>query len=692
MRFEKRYEIGRSAEWVLWRAEEHPSRQLFTVKEIADPARASWHLRRLRDEHDFLANLDHPHLLRPVRLDLPRLRSFFEDTQCSLSQYVAEHGPLQPTLVANVLLQCADALEHLHGRGKGHGAISPHTILVGPKGDVKLGIFVGYGFANGAALPDFEVEPKYQAPELLDSSFGACSPSSDLYCLGYAALELLLGDSFARLFGFGEDVNWLAWHADPGRRLEDWRSSLFQVPEGLLDLIAALIEKDPEKRTYHSASQVRAYLEESRLISNQRLSPFRPEPRERPRRPSGAPARRAPRKPAVLTLFPAGPQAAQSFTPGRPVVVGAAADCDVHLRGATVSRKHAVLCESNGQWWLHDLGSRAGTWVNGERVSTAVLNDGDDVLFGGERCRVRLGSPTKASVPHVGEFELHEQIHEGQNGKLYRAVWTRQKGREAAVRIYPRHFEGDEVSIKRFLRGNPGAGQLRHPNIVRLFRGGYVRGRGGNVWFLAMELLPGGSLRDRLARSGPLSPAEVVRCGVDVCTALEAAAERGLVHRNVNPSAILFDAAGNAKLGDFSLLRDGQGNDRQDVTAAGPPPGEHVYQSPEQLLGVPDLGPACDVYGLAATLYEALTGQPPFSREQSWVDLLRSVCARPVQPPRELNPAIPAALDAVLTQALDKCPQRRFATPGELKAALASCLKSEREPLASDLCPLTSAL
>jgi serine/threonine protein kinase len=672
MRFEKRYEIRRSSAWVLWRAEEQPSRQLFTVKEIAAPAAGSWHFRRLREEHDFLAGLDHPHLLRPVKLDLPRQRVLFEDTQCSLSQYLTEHGPLSPTLVANVLLQCADALEYLHGRKKGHGALSPHTILVGPNGEVKLGDFLGYGFGNGTALPDLDVEPRYQAPELIDSAFGACSPTSDLYCLGYAALELLLGDSFARLFGFGDDVNWLAWHADPARRLEDWRGSLYKVPEGLLDLIAALIEKDPEKRTYRNAAQVRAHLEQSRLISNQRLSPFRPEPADRPERSSDGSARRKGRKPAVLTLFPGGPQAAQTFTPGRPVVVGRAADSDLRLRDRTVSRKHAVLCETGGQWWLHDLGSRAGTWVNGERVSTAVLNNGDEVVFGGERCRVRLGSPASASGPRVGQFELLEQIHEGHSGKLYRAVWSRQKGREAAVRIYPGHFEGDEVGIKRFLRGNPGAGQLRHPNIVRLFRGGFVRRRGGNVWFLAMEYLAGGSLRDRLARSGPLSPGEGVRCGQDICTALEAAAERGLVHRNVNPSCILFDAAGTAKLGDFSLLRDSDRTVQQDVTAAGPPPGEHVYQSPEQLLGERDLGPSCDVYGLAATLYEALTGQPPFSRDQSWMELMRSVCSRPVQPPRELNPAIPEALDALLRKALDKCPQRRFATPGEFKAALAA--------------------
>jgi serine/threonine protein kinase len=671
MRFEKRYEIRRSSDWVLWRAEEKPSGRLFTIKEMAQAGSATWQLRRLRDEHDFLADLDHPHLLRPVQLDLPRLRVVFEDTQCSLSAYLGEYGPLAPTLVANVLLQCADALEHLHDHRKGHGALSPHTILVGPKGEVKLGDFLGYSFGNGTAVPDTDIEPKYQAPELIDSAFGPCSPSSDLYCLGYTALELLLGNSFAPLFGLGEDVNWLAWHAGPTRQLEDWRGALYKAPEGLLDLIAALIEKDPEKRTYRSAAQVSAYLEQSRLISNQRLSPFPPEERAQPRRRPGGAARRAAPKPVVLSVLPGG-GAVRSFAPGQPVVVGRGSDCDLRLRDATVCRKHALLCEASGQWWVHDLGSRAGTWVNGERVSMAVLSTGDDLLFGGQRCQVRLGSPDSASVPRVGEFELQEQIHEGQSGKLYRAVWSRQKGREAAVRIYPRHFEGDEVGIKRFLRGNLGAGQLRHPNIVRLFRGGFVRRRGGNVWFLAMEYLPGGSLRDRLARNGPLSPAEAIRCGVDVCTALEVAGERGLVHRNVNPSCILFDAAGTAKLGDFSLLCDADPSVGPDATAALPPPGEHVYQPPEQLLGVPDLGPACDVYGLAATLYEALTGQPPFAREQSWMDLVRSVCARPVRAPRELNPAIPVALDALLVRALDKCPQRRFATPGAFKAALLS--------------------
>jgi serine/threonine-protein kinase len=88
------------------------------------------------------------------------------------------------------------------------------------------------------------------------------------------------------------------------------------------------------------------------------------------------------------------------------------------------------------------------------------------------------------------------------------------------------------------------------------------------------------------------------------------------------------------------------------------------------VLGVPELLPACDLYSLCATLYEAATGQPPFPRDLPWMDMVRAICSQPVRPARQLNPAIPPALEAVLARGLDRCPQRRFATAAELRAAL----------------------
>ncbi len=671
MQYVKRQEIRRGPGWVVWRGEHPETRQLFTIKEVTAPAaEAKWLLEQLRQEYDFLAAFDHPRLLKPVRFDAESGRAVFEDAQCGLAQYLRERGPLSPTLVANVLLQCAEGLEQLHAKKKGHGAVSTHTVLVGPRGDVKLGDFLGYEFGAAAALPAPDFAAKYQAPELVDSSLGICSPSSDLYCLGYLALELLAGEQFARFFGAAGDANWLGWHADPAKTLEDWRGALYHAPGGLLDIIAGLIEKDPAKRAYTSAAPLRAALEGSRLTSGQPLPP----PREPAR------ARRPARRPS-LTLFSPGRPSGQTFAPGRPVFVGRAQECDVRLTGPSVSRKHALLlCEPDGRWWVHDVGSRRGTRVNGTEVSLAELHDGDEVRFGDRRCRVRL---TGAGMPPrrvLGGFELCEKIHEGAGGEVYRAVWVAQDGREAAVRVYPGGFQTDELGIKRFMRGIPGAAKMRHPNVVQLYRGGFLRRGAEHVWFLAMEYLPGGSLRDRVKGGGPLPVGEVVRYGLDIARALDPAAERGLVHRNVTPSCILFDAAGVAKLGDFSLLRGGALTPTQELTQAALPPGEHVYQAPEQLLGTPNLTPACDVYSLAATMYEALTGEPPFPRDLSWMALVRSICSRPVRPPRELNPAISPALDALLVRALEKAPEARFATPREFRRALRAATVSARTP------------
>jgi serine/threonine protein kinase len=697
MNYFKRHEIRRSPDWVLWRGEDTASRQLCTIKEINAEAAAIEQLQaRLEEEYQFFAAVEHPHLLRPLQLEQGegQGRILFEDTQCSLAQYLQAHGPLSPTLAANVLGQCAAALDHLHRAGIGHGAVSTVTILVGPAGEAKFGDFLGYPFAKAAVVPVPDYESKYQAPELIDSSLGACSPSSDLYCLGYAVLEMLLGEQFESLFGGDISANWLAWHADPAKELEDWRQALYRVPEGLLDILAALIEKDITRRTYKSAAQLEEDLERSRLTSGERLPRFQPggpapapAAPSKPRTPKTASSstRRRMKRSAIATastapaiaLLPctAGTSLPRHwFKPGRPILVGRNQDCDFQVPQASVSRKHAMLLAGDrGRWWIHDLGSRLGTRVNGARVEKSVLADGDEVVLGSARCRVFLGGAERASRRYLCGFALGKKIHEGANGNLYRATWVARDGREVALRVYPAEFQFDEVGIRRFMRGIPDAGLIRHDNVVRLYRGGFLRLRNGNTtWFLAMEYLPGRSLRDRLAQRGPLTPEEVIRFGIDITRALSQAAARDLVHRNITPSCVLFAADGTAKLGDFSLLRGGVQNALQEITMAAPVPGEHIYQPPEQLMSAGELGPACDLYALGATMYEALTGQPPFPRELSFMDLVQAICSEAPRPPCEVNPAVPAALSDLVMRALEKGPQQRFRTPALFRSALRS--------------------
>jgi serine/threonine-protein kinase len=146
------------------------------------------------------------------------------------------------------------------------------------------------------------------------------------------------------------------------------------------------------------------------------------------------------------------------------------------------------------------------------------------------------------------------------------------------LRIYPTTFQFDEQGIRRFMRGIPDAGKIRHPNIVRLYRGGFQKKGNGHLWFLAMEYLPGGSLRDRLQHGARLSVPVTIRYAADIAHAVEAATARCLVHRNINPSCILFDAVGTAKLGDFSLMRGGVLQAIQEITVADGPPGEQCIR------------------------------------------------------------------------------------------------------------------
>src|SRR4051812_35797626 len=115
MHLKKRHEIRSSADWLVWRGEASPSRELFLVKEVSPTSPYREQLRgRLREEVEFLSELDHPHLLRPIDPQAHGNPALFEDAQCSLTQYLSTEGPLGPDQVANILLQAASALEYLH--------------------------------------------------------------------------------------------------------------------------------------------------------------------------------------------------------------------------------------------------------------------------------------------------------------------------------------------------------------------------------------------------------------------------------------------------------------------------------------------------------------------------------------------------------------------------------------------------
>jgi tetratricopeptide (TPR) repeat protein len=208
----------------------------------------------------------------------------------------------------------------------------------------------------------------------------------------------------------------------------------------------------------------------------------------------------------------------------------------------------------------------------------------------------------------------------------------------------------------RYAREAEAAGRLRHPNIVALHDADPASG------LFVLELMPGGTLAERVGAAGPLALAHARRLALDLLAALGAAHERGIVHRDVKPANVFYDAAGNAKLGDFGaahLADFGQ-------TQTGGFFGTVLYMAPEQITGGA-IGVAADLYALGVTLFQALTGRPPFLGP----DLVAQHLGETPPSASSLRSELTRAHDDVLARALAKAPDERFASAAEMATAVA---------------------
>jgi YVTN family beta-propeller protein len=266
---------------------------------------------------------------------------------------------------------------------------------------------------------------------------------------------------------------------------------------------------------------------------------------------------------------------------------------------------------------------------------------------------------------HVDEYRIDAIAGRGGMGVVYRATQER-LDRPVALKVIAPTLAGDERFRDRFAREAALAGAIDHPNVVPVYGAGDADGR----LFLAMRWVDGDDLRALVERDGALEPATAVEVVVAVAGALDAAHRRGLVHRDVKPANILVGE--HVYLGDFGLARDANDDGERGVTKTGQFVGTVEYIAPEQVLGKP-ASTATDVYGLGCVLFFALTGRSPFGARSDYEMMTAHL---EEAPPRviDLVPSVPAALDAVVARALEKDPDDRFATAGDLATAARSAL------------------
>ncbi len=252
-------------------------------------------------------------------------------------------------------------------------------------------------------------------------------------------------------------------------------------------------------------------------------------------------------------------------------------------------------------------------------------------------------------------------------GVVYLAE-QRELGRKVALKLLPDELAQDADFRARFERESRLAASIDHPNIIPLYEAGEIEGTA----FLAMRFVDGVDLASRLT-DGPLEPTEAVGILAQVAGALDAAHERGLVHRDVKPGNVLLDRTAqgeHAYLTDFGLTK--QAGTESGLTRVGSFMGTPAYMAPEQIEGQ-DVDGRADQYSLACMAFELLTGSVPFQREQEFAVAMAHVRDRPPAP-TSLRPELPAAVDVVFGQAMAKDREARYPTCSafveDLRAAL----------------------
>jgi predicted Ser/Thr protein kinase len=261
----------------------------------------------------------------------------------------------------------------------------------------------------------------------------------------------------------------------------------------------------------------------------------------------------------------------------------------------------------------------------------------------------------------LGKFELHEPIGEGAMGVVWKA-YDPVLRRYVALKLLSTRVRKNTNMRERFLREARAAGVLQHPNIVTVYDAGEDLGQ----LFIAMEMVEGRDLSDMIASSDPLALERKLDIAIEVLEGLHYAHQRGVIHRDVNPSNVRIMPDGRAKIMDFGIAR----LQSADVEGSGAIVGTPTYMAPEQITNGA-ITPATDVFAVGCLLYELLSYRKPFEGETVHSVLYQVLTTDP-KPLRTMAPSIPAALERVVMKAINKVPEDRYENGRQMQQTLAA--------------------
>jgi len=376
---------------------------------------------------------------------------------------------------------------------------------------------------------------------------------------------------------------------------------------------------------------------------------------------------------------------------GRSFVAGRDPRCPVRFEDPLASRHHFQIKEHRGAFYIRDLGSQNGTYLNEALLDRPRrLEDGDEIRAGTTRFifhataaaeepaedRPTSEEPVAESAPAaqngeaagtngeaeengtasgrvLGGYRLLKRIGRGGMGVVYRATQL-SLGRDVALKVLSPTLTKDRTFVQLFIEEARAAGRLNHPNIVQV----YDVASEGDLYFISMELMERGSIQDLLRTEGKIPVERAVPMILDAARGLQYAEGKKIVHRDIKPDNLMQNAEGVVKIADLGLAKSTHDSAHSvgDEGILGTP----HFIAPEQALGR-EVDIRCDIYSLGATFYRMVTGATPFKGASAKEIVLKQI-HEPPPPVREVNPELPEDVALVIEKMMRKEPDERHAS------------------------------
>jgi serine/threonine protein kinase len=536
-----------------------------------------------------------------------------------------------------LLRQVLEGLTPLHRIGLAHGGVKPSNIFIARDDRVILGDPSLPLPEGGWDTTRLAYDLRYASPEMFLPG-SPLTPLSDLYSLGCVAHELFRG---APPFVSDNPYELISAHQ---RDVIPWAADGTVAERVVAGWLQRLLVRDPNRRCPNLAEAANGLRQvEQALLAP--AAPSAPLPEQKPPPPPAEP-------PAPSVQPPADLGAVAETLPTLSIVVPAASPDAPAAPSVHLLPEESLASLQGGRSLVgFTIGPVDGS-VAAEDLSKVTPLPG--------------GKADSGSPPAIPGYQILGELGRGGMGVVYKAV-DQALDRVVALKMIRAGGVAGSDERLRFLREAKVFARLTHPNVVQIYQLGEYNGL---PWF-AQEYVSGGNLSERL-RNTPLPPREAAALVEQLAQAMQVAHDQGIIHRDLKPSNVLLTEEGTPKITDFGLARTQK---EEHLTLVGTVMGTPAYMAPEQAKGREHIGPASDIYGLGAILYECLTGRPPFQAPSVLQTLSQVLSEEPV-PPSQLVPELPRDLERIVLHCLCKDPADRYASARELADDLRNFLEA----------------